>query len=33
MQGVVHTTVLQRFVHAVVGSLRTTAAAWLRARR
>jgi uncharacterized protein YjiS (DUF1127 family) len=30
---IVHTTALQRFVHAVVGSLRTTAAAWQRARR
>jgi uncharacterized protein YjiS (DUF1127 family) len=30
---IVHTTALQRFVHAVVASLRTTAAAWQRARR
>lgn len=30
---IVHTTSLQRFVHAVVASLRTTAAAWQRARR
>jgi uncharacterized protein YjiS (DUF1127 family) len=32
-QTLVHTTALQRFVHAVVASLRTTAAAWQRLRR